>query len=83
MLEALACRWFYPSSTWHVVPKLDRVALQLNVTDRPALLSRVIWWGWGLKGLSRTHLWFYNCPNYLAVHAEDLLVPRDAPPRDD
>jgi hypothetical protein len=30
---------------------------------------------WCLKGLSRKHLWFYNCPNYLAAHAEDLLVP--------
>jgi hypothetical protein len=32
---------------------------------------------WCLKGLSRKHLWFYNCPNYLAAHAEDLLVPRE------
>ena len=31
---------------------------------------------WCLKGLSRTHLWFFNCPNYVAAHAEDLCVPR-------
>jgi hypothetical protein len=32
---------------------------------------------WCLQGLSRKHLWFYNCPNYLAAHADDLLVPRE------
>lgn len=33
---------------------------------------------WRIKGLSQTQLWFFNCPNYLAAHAEGLLVPREA-----
>lgn len=32
---------------------------------------------WRLRGLSCTHLWFFNCPNYVAAHEEDLLVPRE------
>jgi len=32
---------------------------------------------WCLRGLSRTHLWFYNCPNYVAARAEALLIPRE------
>ncbi|MFQ5810647.1 MAG: DUF4838 domain-containing protein, partial [Armatimonadota bacterium] len=47
LLETLGCRWFFPSAAWHVVPRLDRVAVNISLTDRPALLSRVIWWGWG------------------------------------
>ncbi|MGM0487797.1 MAG: DUF4838 domain-containing protein [Planctomycetota bacterium] len=47
MLEELGCRWFFPNEAWHVVPQRDRLGLDLNVTERPALLSRVIWWNWG------------------------------------
>ncbi len=47
LLETLGCRWFFPNTVWHIVPRHDRVAVDLNVTDRPALASRVIWWGWG------------------------------------
>ncbi len=46
-LEALGCRWFFPHETWHVVPQSDTVSIELNVTDRPAMLARRIWYGWG------------------------------------
>ena len=46
-LETLGCRWFFPHEAWHVVPELDRVAVDLDVTDRPAMLARRIWCGWG------------------------------------
>ena len=47
LLEALGCRWFFPSAAWRVVPKMGRLAVDFELTDRPALLSRVIWYGWG------------------------------------
>lgn len=47
LLHELGCRWFFPGKTWRIVPKRKRVAVDLDVTDRPALLSRVIWWDWG------------------------------------
>lgn len=47
LLERLGCRWFFPNKAWHIVPRHQRVSLDLDMTDRPALLSRVIWWGWG------------------------------------
>ena len=47
LLEALGCRWFFPNAAWRVVPKSKRLAMDLDLTDRPALLSRMIWYGWG------------------------------------
>lgn len=47
LLETLGCRWFFPNKSWHILPRRDRVAVDLNVVDRPALASRIIWWGWG------------------------------------
>lgn len=46
-LEALGCRWFFPHEAWHVVPRLSEVTVELNLTDRPAMLARRIWYGWG------------------------------------
>jgi len=46
-LEALGCRWFFSGAAWHVIPAQARLAVDLDLTDRPALLSRVIWYGWG------------------------------------
>lgn len=47
LLEALGCRWFFPSEAWHIIPRRNRLAVDLDVTDRPAMYSRVIWWDWG------------------------------------
>ncbi len=47
LLETLGCRWFFPGKAWHVIPERRRLAVDLDCTDRPALLSRVIWWNWG------------------------------------
>ena len=47
LLEAIGCRWFFPHEAWHVVPKVDRLSVDLNTTDRPAMLARRIWYGWG------------------------------------
>lgn len=46
-LEALGCRWFFPGKTWEVVPKQPALTAQLDLTDRPVILSRRIWYGYG------------------------------------
>lgn len=44
LLEEIGCRWFSPNPAWHIVPKLDRVTVDLDLTERPALIHRLIWW---------------------------------------
>ena len=46
-LESLGCRWFFPAKAWEVVPKIDRLEVNINETDRPVILSRRIWIGYG------------------------------------
>jgi hypothetical protein len=46
-LELIGCRWFFPAGAWEVVPSLPVLELNFNESDRPALLSRRIWYGWG------------------------------------
>ncbi|NQU11298.1 DUF4838 domain-containing protein, partial [bacterium] len=47
LLEHLGCRWFFPAKEWEVVPRRPQVTVALNETDRPALWSRRIWYGYG------------------------------------
>jgi len=46
-LEELGCRWFFPAKEWEVVPSRPSLRVSLNVDDRPAILSRRIWYGFG------------------------------------
>jgi len=46
-LESLGCRWFFPANEWEVIPSRPELAVNINETDRPAILSRRIWWGYG------------------------------------
>jgi hypothetical protein len=46
-LESLGCRRFFPAPEWEVVPSQPTLVANLNETDRPALLARRIWWGYG------------------------------------
>lgn len=46
-LEHAGCRWFFPSREWEIVPRLRTLAVQFNESDRPAVLSRRIWYGYG------------------------------------
>ncbi|MBM4090370.1 MAG: DUF4838 domain-containing protein, partial [Planctomycetes bacterium] len=43
-LESLGCRWFFPAKEWEVVPSMSRLAVAMEETDRPAILSRRIWY---------------------------------------
>jgi hypothetical protein len=48
LLEHLGCRWFFPAAEWEVVPPASpTLKVSLDVTDRPVILSRRIWYGWG------------------------------------
>lgn len=47
LLEELGCRWFFPAPEWEVLPTIPRLSVSLDLTDRPAILSRRIWWGYG------------------------------------
>ncbi len=46
-LESLGCRWFFPSPVWEVVPSSPTLAVAIDEADRPKILSRRIWWGYG------------------------------------
>jgi hypothetical protein len=47
LLEELGCRWFFPAKEWEVVPSRPDLVVNLNEADRPALLARRIWYGYG------------------------------------
>jgi hypothetical protein len=46
-LEALGCRWFFPAKAWEVVPSQQSLTVSLEVTERPRILARRIWYGYG------------------------------------
>lgn len=47
LLEHLGCRWFFPAEEWEIVPSKPTLTVALSESDRPALLARRIWWGYG------------------------------------
>ena len=47
-LEEIGCRWFFPAKEWEVVPSIRNLSVNLDIADRPAILSRRIWYGFGL-----------------------------------
>ncbi|MBE0536333.1 MAG: DUF4838 domain-containing protein [Phycisphaerae bacterium] len=47
LLEHIGCRWFFPAKEWEIIPSRPMLVVDLNETDRPAILSRRIWWGYG------------------------------------
>jgi hypothetical protein len=46
-LETLGCRWFFPAPEWEVVPRRPTLAVSVQENERPAILSRRIWWNYG------------------------------------
>ena len=47
MLELLGVRWFFPPKEWHVVPQQSTLRFGWNEIDRPEILARRIWYGYG------------------------------------
>lgn len=47
-LEILGYRWFFPAKEWEVVPPVRRrLTFNTDETDRPTILARRIWYGYG------------------------------------
>ena len=47
LLEEIGCRWFFPAKEWEVVPSVPKLRVKVNLEDRPAVLARRIWYGFG------------------------------------
>ena len=47
LLERLGCRWFFPAPGWEVVPSQKILTASFEETDRPRILARRIWYGYG------------------------------------
>lgn len=47
LLEHLGCRWFFPAKEWEVVPQRRELSVSLDESDRPRILARRIWYGYG------------------------------------
>jgi len=50
LLREMGCRWFFPDPAWEVVPTAPKLEWNRDITDRPAMLSRVIWFEAGSGG---------------------------------
>lgn len=50
LLRKWGFRWFAPSPRWHIIPKMDDVTINLNLSDAPALVGRSIWYAYGMSG---------------------------------
>jgi hypothetical protein len=46
-LELLGCRWFFPAREWEVVPSQRNLTVCAEETDRPKILARRVWYGYG------------------------------------
>lgn len=46
LLQEMGCRWFFPNPNWEIVPHIPTLRFGQNITDRPAFLSRRIWYAW-------------------------------------
>jgi hypothetical protein len=47
LLEELGCRWFFPAPEWTVVPEAKNLRVSLDIAERPRILARRIWYGYG------------------------------------
>lgn len=47
VLYRLGYRQFFPGPTWEIVPHLDRIALDVDLEEKPAYWARSIWYGFG------------------------------------
>ncbi|RYD36325.1 MAG: DUF4838 domain-containing protein, partial [Verrucomicrobiaceae bacterium] len=47
LLHRLGHRQFFPGETWEVVPAEKNLAIDVDVVEKPAFLSRRIWYGFG------------------------------------
>jgi hypothetical protein len=66
LLYRLGYRQFFPGRTWEVVPSHPELGLDVDVEEKPAYVSRRIWYGFGL--------WDHNAEPYRAWCARNRAV---------
>ncbi|MEQ8791922.1 MAG: DUF4838 domain-containing protein [Pirellulaceae bacterium] len=49
-LEAIGCRWYFPSEQWTIVPSRDDVRITQSITAQPAFRSRLFFGTGGFGG---------------------------------
>lgn len=42
-LREVGCRWFFPSKAWEVIPSESKLQFARDITDRPQMLARSMW----------------------------------------
>ncbi len=47
LLETLGCRWFFPAAEWESIPSTPELTVKIDEIDRPRILARRIWYGYG------------------------------------
>ncbi len=47
LLHELGCRWYFPHTAWHVIPRQRALRCRVNVHSQPAFRQREIWYEWG------------------------------------
>ncbi len=55
-LESLGCRWYFPNSRWEIIPTQTHLAYGLDITDRPLMAARSIFFsdgGFSDEGVGR------------------------------
>jgi len=69
LLNSLGFRYYAPSEQWHVIPKLNTVSTNLNVTEQPDLGTRSIWYAYGnpIEGLTEKYR-RWSMGNRLSLH---------------
>ena len=61
LLEKLGCRWFFPAREWEVIPKNPNLSISLDILDRPKILARRIWYGYGPFPDDKKHSFGGSC----------------------
>jgi len=56
LLHRIGYRQYFPGKTWELLPQLESLTLDLDVSESPDYASRRIWYGYGL--------WDHNGPDY-------------------
>jgi len=49
-LHEMGCRWFFPAKVWEIIPEIKTLKFARDITDRPQILSRNMWFQAGSGG---------------------------------
>lgn len=46
-LESIGCRWYFPDTVWHVIPKKQDIKTSVDIREKPSFAWRNIWYEYG------------------------------------